>query len=248
MRSPSHLVTLLLLVCPATVLAQIDPQTASLGRRLKQGAEPEHRVQAARLLGESEDPEALPLLCAGLEDPAAEVRAAAAGGLEKLGELGGLQCLEARKDEPDAAAKTALESAVGRLRQLKARPPKVYVLLNEVKDTTGTLSPELVKATEARMRRKLTQEGAWLAPEKEAEAAAKGVLRKHKLQGYRLTTEIRPGPSGGLKLVVMCTRYPGKVQLMGTIEVHASDAEPYELLWALAPEAVTETLATFKGK
>ncbi|MFE8601701.1 HEAT repeat domain-containing protein [Archangium violaceum] len=248
MRSPSHLVTLLLLVCPATVLAQTDPQTASLGRRLKQGAEPEHRVQAARLLGESEDPEALPLLCAGLEDPAAEVRAAAAGGLEKLGELGGLPCLEARKDEPDAAAKAALASALGRLRQLKARPPKVYVLLNEVKDTTGTLPPELVKATEARMRRKLTQEGAWLAPEKEAEAVAKGVLRKHKLQGYRLTAEIRPGPSGGLKLTVMCTRYPGKVQLLGTIEVQASDAEPYELLWALAPEAVTETLATFKGK
>lgn len=248
MRSPSHLVTLLLLVCPATVLAQTDPQTASLGRRLKQGAEPEHRMQAARLLGESEDPEALPLLCAGLEDPEAGVRAASAQALEKLGELGGVECLEARKDEPDAAAKAAQESALGRLRQLKARPPRFYVLLGEVKDTTGTLPAELVKATEARMRRKLTQEGAWLAPEKEGEAEAKGVLRKHKIQGYRLTAEIRPGASGGLKLVVMCTRYPGKMQLLGSIDVQASGAEPYELLWALAPEAITETAAAFKWK
>lgn len=248
MRSPSHLVTLLLLVCPATVLAQTDPQTASLARRLKQGAEPEHRIQAARVLGASEDPEALPPLCAGLQDPSAEVRAAAAQALEKLEELGGLECLEAHKDEPDAAAKAALESALGRLRQLKARPPKLYVLLGTVKDTTGTLSPELVKATEARMRRKLTQEGAWLAPEKEAEAAANGVLSKHKIQGYRLTAEIRPGASGGLKLSVMCTRYPGKQKLLGTIEVQASGAEPYELLWALAPEAITETAASFKWK
>ncbi len=248
MRSPSHLVTLLLLVCPATVLAQTDPQTASLARRLKQGAEPQHRVQAAQLLGESEDPEALPPLCAGLQDPEGEVRAAAAQALEKLEELGAVECLEARKDEPDEAARAAVASALGHLRGLKARPPKLYVLLGEVKDATGTLSPELVKATEARLRRKLTQRGAWLAPEKEGEAAAKEVLRKHKLQGYRLTAEIRPEASGGLKLSVLCTRYPGKQQMLGSIEVQASGAEPYELLWALAPEAIEEVADSLKWK
>ncbi|MCY1081173.1 HEAT repeat domain-containing protein [Archangium lansingense] len=248
MRSPSHLVTLLLLVCPATVLAQTDPETASLARRLKQGAEPSHRVQAARVLGASEDPEALQPLCAGLQDESGEVRAAAAGALEKLGELGGVECLEARKDEPDPAAKAAVESALGHLRRLKARPPKLYVMVGEVKDTTGTLSPELVKATEARLRRKLVQEGAWLAPEKESEAAAKGVLRKKKLKGYRLMTEIRPGPSGGLKLSVMCLNYPGKPNLLGTVEVQASGGEPYELLRALAPGAIDELAESFKWK
>lgn len=246
MRSPSHLVTLLLLVCPATVLAQTTPETASLARRLKEGAEPGHRVQAARVLGESEDPEALAPLCAGLEDPSGEVRAAAAGALEKLGELEGVACLEARKDEPDEAAKAARDSALKSLRALKARPPKFYVLLAEVKDTTGTLPPELVKATEARMRRKLTQVGAWLAPEKEGEAAAKAVLRKHKLQGYRLVAEIRPGPSEGLTLSVMWLRYPGKKQLLGTARVEASGGEPYELLAALAPGAVEEAVDSFK--
>ncbi|PTL78565.1 HEAT repeat domain-containing protein [Vitiosangium sp. GDMCC 1.1324] len=247
MRSPSHLISLLLVVLPATVLAQTDAQTASLARRLKQGAEPEHRIQAARLLGESDDPEALQPLCSGLEDASAEVRAAAAGGLEKLGELGGLECLEAHKDEPDAAARAAQESALRSLRALKAKPPRLYVMLAEVKDTTGTLPPELVKLTEARLRRKLVQSGAWLAPEKESEAAAKGVLRKQKIQGYRLVTEIRPGPSEGLKLSVMCLRYPGK-QLLGNVEVQASGGEPGDLLAALAPRAIEEAAGSFGWK
>ncbi|HEX8440545.1 HEAT repeat domain-containing protein [Archangium sp.] len=246
MRSPSHLV-LLLLALPASVLAQTDPQTASLGRTLKQGAAPEHRLQAARVLGESEDPEALGPLCEGLKDASGEVRAAAAEALAKLGEVAGLECLEARKEEADAAAQAALGKALKRLRELKARPPRVYVMLTGVKDTTGTVSPELVKSTEARMRRTLAQKGAWLAPEKESEAAAKGVLHKHKVQGYRLVGELRPGPEGGLKLSVMWVRYPGK-QLLGTVEVQASGADPGELLAALAPQAVEEVSSSFDWK
>lgn len=248
MRSPSHLVTLLLLVCPATVLAQTDPETASLGRRLKQGAEPLHRVQAARALGELDDPEALEPLCTGLQDPSAEVRAAAAGGLEKLGESGGLECLvEARKDEPEAEVRTAMEAALRSLRELKARPPRAYVMFAGVKDMTGTLSPEMVKATEARMRRELVQSGAWLAPEKESAAAAKAVLDKQKLQGCRLVAQIRPGSSGGLKLSVMGVRYPG-TQLLGTVEVQASNAEPWDLLVALAPRVIEDSVGAFGWK
>jgi hypothetical protein len=41
MRSPFSLVTLVLLALPATVLAQTNPQTASLSRTLRQGAEPQ---------------------------------------------------------------------------------------------------------------------------------------------------------------------------------------------------------------
>ena len=63
MRPSSPLVTLVLLALPATVLAQTNPQTASLSRTLKQGAEPQPRAQAARVLGESDDPEALQPLC-----------------------------------------------------------------------------------------------------------------------------------------------------------------------------------------
>jgi hypothetical protein len=246
MRSPSHLVTLLILAFPPAVLAQTDPQIVSLSRTLKQGASPQHRIQAARVLGETESPEALSPLCAGLQDASGEVRAAAAEGLEKLAELGGLECLEARKDEPDAAARKAIESALRSLREQKAKPPHVYVMLGELKDATGTLSPELVKLTEARLRRALLRKGAWLAPAGETEAAAKEVLRKQKLSGYRLLVEIRP-KEGGLKLSVVCLRYPGK-QLLGNIEVQASDAETGELLAALVPRAIDETAESFKWK
>ncbi len=247
MRSPSHLVACFLLVLPITVVAQTNPQTASLGRLLRKGAEPPQRIQAARVLGESEDPEALQPLCEGLQDPSGEVRAAAAEALGKLGEVGAVECLEARKDEPDEAAQAAITAALKTLRELKARPPRLYVMLNGVKDATGTVPPEWVKATEARMRRKLTQLGAWLAPEKESEAEARAVLKKEKLQGYRLMAEIRPGPDGGLKLSVMCLRYPGK-QLLGNVEVQASGAEQGDMLEALAPRAIEEAASSFGWK
>jgi hypothetical protein len=247
MRSPSHLVAFFLVVLPITVVAQTNPQTASLGRLLRKGAESPQRLQAARVLGESEDPEALQPLCEGLQDSSGEVRAAAAEALGKLGEVGGVECLEARKEEPDETARAAMTAALKTLRELKARPPRLYVRLSGVKDTTGTVPPEWVKATEARMRRKLTQLDARLAPEKESEAEAREVLRKEKLQGYRLVGEIRPGPGGGLKLSVMCLRYPGK-QLLGNVEVQASGAEQGEMLEALAPRAIEEAASSFGWK
>ena len=248
MCSPSHLVAFCLLALPVTVLAQASPETASLSRTLVKGAEPHHRVQAARVLGESEDPEALKPLCEGLKDPSGEVRAAAAEALGTLGEVGGLECLEALKEEPDEAAKAAHAAALRKLGALKARAPRAYVLFAGVKDTTGTVPPEWVAATEARMRRKLFQQGVLLASTDETEKAAKGVLARHKIQGYRLVTEIRPGAEGGLKLTVMGTRYPGKKQLLGTVQVQASGAEQGELLVALAPEAIEEAASTFGWK
>ncbi|MFY0580375.1 HEAT repeat domain-containing protein [Cystobacter fuscus] len=139
------------------MLAQADAQTASLAKTLKQGPVVAHRVQAARLLGESDDPEAMPPLCAGLADESPEVRAAAASALEKLAEPGAVVCLEARKEETDPQVQAALTSALKSLRALQARPARLYVMLAPLKDTTGTLSPELVKLTEARLRRALFQ-------------------------------------------------------------------------------------------
>jgi len=209
-----------------------------LSKRLVQGTEPHHRVHAAKLLGESEDPEAVAALCTGLQD----VRAAAARGLERLKEVAALECLEARKEEPDAQVQAALQSALKTLRELKARPPRLYMQLDELKDTTGQ-SPELVKATQARLRRALFLIGAQLASEKESKKGVEATLRKQGLKGYRLMAEIRPGKEGGLMLSVLCTSYPG-LKLMGSIQVRASDAEPYELLAALAPQAIEEAKAT----
>jgi hypothetical protein len=247
MRSSSHLVAFLLLAFPLSVLAQADAQTASLARTLKQGPVVAHRLQAARLLGESDDPEAMPPLCAGLADESPEVRAAAASALEKLAEPDAVVCLEARKEEQDPHAQAAVASALKALRALQARPARLYVMLAPLKDATGTLSPELVKLTEARLRRALFQVGAALAPEKETEAQARDVLRKRKLSGYRLVPEVRPGPTGGLKLVVLCLRYPGK-QLLGSVDAQGSEGEPGELLAALVPRVIADSATAYKWR
>lgn len=245
MRSPSHLVACCLLVLPTTILAQADPQTASLSRTLVKGAEPHHRVQAARVLGDSEDPEALKPLCEGLKDPSEQVRAAAAQALGKLKELSGLECLKARKSETDAAAKAAIQASIEALQSFKERTPRLYVQLSGVKDKSGQVKPEVLKVTEARMRRKLTQVGALLAPPKESKAAAQGVLRKHGIQGFRLQAEIHATEAGGLRVSVVCIGYPDQA-LLGDVELQASGAKPEELLKVLAPRIIEEAADTFE--
>jgi hypothetical protein len=247
MRLSSHLVAALLLAFSPCVLAQADARTASLAKTLTKGAGAAQRLQAARVLGESEDPEAMRPLCEALADESPDVRAAAATALEKLAEPGAVECLAARAEEQEPPVREALASALKSLRALQARPARMYVMLAPLQDATGTLSAELMKLAEARLRRALFQAGAALAPPKESEAEARGVLRKRKLSGYRLVPEVRPGPSGGLKLSALCVRYPGK-QLLGNVEVQGGDAEPAELLAALAPRLVEEAATAFKWK
>lgn len=245
MRRSLLLLVLLLLTLPGAVLAQVDSRTASLSRQLGQGQEPRVRSQAAQGLGSSDDPEAVKPLCGGLKDPSEQVRAAAAQALGKLKEVAGLECLKARKREKDAAAQAAIQTSIQTLQALKNQAPRVYVHFAGVKDKTGELRPEVVKFAEARMRRKLTQLGAQLAPVKESKAAAKGVLRKHGINGFRVQAEIHPTESGGLLVRMVCIGYPGQ-ELLGDVEVQASGAKPEDLLKVLAPRIVEEAADTFE--
>ena len=246
MRSPSHLVApvaaLLLLAHPSTVRAQTNEETAGYAKTLQQGRQPKSRVMAAGHLAESEDPEALAPLCAGLGDPEPEVRTAVAAALAKLQEPGAVECLEARKEEPEEAVRAANASALRSLQELVARPARLYVVLDEVRDMTKTLPPELIKLTEARMRRKLFLSGAMVAPPKESEA-----VHKRKLPGYRLTAQIVPGAKDGLKIQVLCQRYPEK-KMLGSVDVQASDAPPVDLLSAMAPRVIEEALESIKSR
>ena len=98
------------------------------------------------------------------------------------------------------------------------------------------------------MRRKLLLVGAALAPPKEGEAAVREAVKKRKLRGYRLTAQIVPGTkAGGLKILVLCQRYPEK-KMLGTVDVQAADASPGELLAALAPRAIEEAVESVKGR
>jgi hypothetical protein len=180
-----------------------------------------------------------------LKDPSEQVREAAAQALGKLKEVAGLECLKARKDETDAAARGAIQASIQTLQELKDQSPRVYVLFDGVKDKTGGLRPEVVRFAEARMRRKLTQVGALLAPAKESKAAAQGVLRKHGIQGYRVQAEIHPTEAGGLMVRMVCIGYPGQA-LLGDVEVQASGAKPEELLKVLSPRIIEEAADTFE--
>lgn len=238
------LCTVLLVLLAGPALAQADARVAFLTRQLEKGKDPRARSQAALVLGATDEPEAVTPLCGALKDTSEVVRAAAAKGLATLKELSALDCLKAHKEE-DAATLAAVREAIQSLEELKSRPPRIYVDLEELKDKTGTLPPELVKATQERLKRRLVQSGALLAPPKEPKKAAKSVLKKHGIAGYRLSTEIRSTEEGGLRLVIVCLTYPD-LALRGQVDVQATGAEPPDLLKALAPKAVEEVAATLE--
>lgn len=238
-------VLVLLLLAPCAALAQGDTRLAFLGRQLQQGKDPRTRSQAALVLGATEDPEAVPLLCGSLKDASELVRAAAAKSLAKLLEPSALGCLQAHKGEADAAAKAAVEGAVTALKEYQARPPRFYVSMETLKDRTGKLPADLVKATEARLRSRLVRSGGMVAPAKESKAAAKGALKKLGVPGFRITPEIRATESGGLQVAIVCLTYP-ELSLMGQVEVNAGGAQPGDLLKALVPKAVEEAAETFE--
>ncbi|HYH98207.1 HEAT repeat domain-containing protein [Hyalangium sp.] len=235
-------VALLLLALPA--LAQVDARVAFLTKQLENGKDPRARSQAALVLGATEEPEAVRPLCSGLGDASELVRAAAAKGLATLKESSGLECLKKHK-ETDAATLSAVREAIKILEAFKARPPRLYVAFLGVKDKTGSLSPELLKITEERLRRRLIHTGALLAPPKEAKKAAKGVLKKHRISGFQLNVEIQNTEGGGLRLALLCLTYPD-LALLGQVDVQAAGAGPDALLKALVPKAIEDVAQTFE--
>lgn len=245
-RCALSLIALLSWGVASTASAQVDARTASLSRQLGQGMEPGARSRAASGLGASDDPEALGPLCEGLKDTSEQVRTAAAQALGVLKEVAGVECLKARKGEPDSAARAAILASLKTLQSLKEQAPRFYVQLVDVKDRTGQLSPDVLRFTEARMRRKLAQMGAMVAPARENKAAAQGVLRKYGVRGFRLQAEIHDTESGGLQVTMACISYPDQT-LLGDVELHAGGgAKPEDLLKVLAPRIIEEAADTFE--
>jgi len=236
---------LFFVVLPGVSLAQVDEHVALLSRQLSSGKDPGVRSRAAQRLGASDDPDAVRPLCDGLKDASEVVRAASARGLAALQEPAGLDCLKAHKREADAVTAASIRESIRTIEEYKARAPSLYVSFGGVTDRTGALTPELVRHTEQRFARTLTRAGARLAPRGEGKAAAKGVLKKHGIPGYLLLAEVHPTSGDGLRITVVCLRYPDRA-LLGQVEVRASGAEPAELLKVLVPRAVEEAADTFE--
>jgi hypothetical protein len=239
-----RLLLVLLLWVSLPALAQGDARVAFLTKQLEKGKDPRARSQAALVLGATEEPEAVRPLCTALADESEVVRTAAAKGLATLKELSALDCLKAHK-EKDAATQAAIREAIQGLEAFKSRAPRLYVAFQGVKDKTGSLPAELVKATEERLKRRLIHTGALLAPGKEAKKAAQGVLKKHGISGYRLSAEIHSTAGGGLRIAIVCLSYPD-LALLGQAEVQASGAPPADLLKVLAPKVIEEVAETLE--
>jgi HEAT repeats len=236
------LVALLLLATPA--LAQVDARVAFLTKQLEKGKDPRARSQAALVLGATDEPEAVLPLCTGLADPSEVVRASVAKGLATLKESSGLDCLKKHKEQ-DAATLVSIREAIKALEEFKARPPRLYVDFQGVKDKTGSLAPELVKVTDERLKRRLIHAGALLAPPKEPKKTAQGILKKRGIRGYRLNVEIQKTDGGGLKLAILCLTYP-ELALLGQVDVAASGAGPEDLLKAMIPKAIQDVAQTLE--
>ncbi|MDY7228438.1 HEAT repeat domain-containing protein [Hyalangium rubrum] len=239
-----RLLCIVLFLVSFPALAQVDARVAFLTRQLEKGKDPRARSQAALVLGATDEPDAMGPLCTALKDESEVVRSAAAKGLATLKEVAALDCLKAHKEE-DAATLVAVREAIQGLEALKSRPPRIYVDLEDLKDKTGALPPDLLKATQDRLKRRLLQSGALLAPRKEPKKTAKGVLKKHGISGYRLSAEVRTTEEGGLRIVVVCLTYPD-LALLGQVDVQASGAQPADLLKALAPKVIEEVAATLE--
>lgn len=246
MRPPLALLVILSTVAfSSTAHGQADARVAYLTRQLEKGKDPRVRAQSALVLGATEDPEAREPLCRALKDASELVRAAAAKSLSRLSEVQALGCLKPHAKDAHPEARAAIVEAVRSLEAIKNRPPRFYLLFTGVTDRTSSLSPELIHLAENRLKRKLSSEGAFLAPANDSKAAAKSLQKQRRIKGYRLSAEVHAVPGGGLRLALLCMTYPEQ-SILGQVDVKAAGAKPADLLRALAPKAVEEAAATFE--
>lgn len=235
---------LLLLAIPLSGRAEPDARIAYLTRQLKTGRDARVRAQAALVLGKSGRADALHPLCTGLEDESEVVRSAAARGLEQLGELDAIRCLAPARTDPSAEVKVAVAHALAELQAVRDRRPHFYVLLHPVK-VSASVEPELGELTEQRLKHHLQMLGTRWAPAGESRSAARAVLKRERLRGFVLQSELLGAGGSSMRLRLLCMSYPEK-NLLGEVEVKAAGGRPQDLVRALAPRAVSEAAEIFE--
>ena len=157
----SRLGALLLSVLLAAGSAHATPPSvADLSDRLKHAEDFRVRLQAALELGKSADPDALEPLVAGLDDPNASVRTAAAAALQELGDDDALPALKQHRLDKSDLVRKQIKATVASLEQGAAegtRPARLLVKLGTMKNRTAVKAPRIEAELESESRKKLDE-------------------------------------------------------------------------------------------
>jgi hypothetical protein len=237
---------LLALLIPST--ARADGRVNFLAARLKyppaagQADDFRVRTNAALALGATDDDDAVPPLCGGLDDPSEVVRQAVAVALKKLARASSRDCLQRRAGaETNAGVKAqikraldAVDAAVGSSGAGVAAGSeaptvtnaKYYVSVSKVTNNTTRTAADVQRIVGGAIASKLAQLGEYqMAPPGETNDAAKATLAKRKLKGYFLGVSVDKldYSDGNLRVRVKIAvfSYPGR-DLRGEVPAGAT--------------------------
>jgi len=196
------------------------------------------RTNAALALGATNEEGAVAPLCGALDDSSEVVRQAAAVAMKRLAKSSSLSCLRARESreshEPTKVAITRAIESIGAGSggaggsdagddKIKNNPSaKYYIALSTVANSTARGQAEVEKVILKAIKQKLEAAGTiQIAPPKESADAAKGEMKKRKMNGFYLAIAVdRFDYTGGnlrVKVKIGVFTYPGK-SLLGNVD------------------------------
>lgn len=223
-------------VLVASGAGRADEQVEYLSKQIQGSTDERVKIQAALILGSSDNPNAVEPLCKGLADANELFRIAVVKALYQLGADAAFACLRKHKDTSPAVLAEIKRALV---------PPKAYVSLEISFAKAESLKPQQREMLRREIRMLLRAQGALVAPRDEKPGAVNAVLQKYKIKGYALRIETEMKPDGSLGLDVLCLTYP-RERLRGQVTLSAKGADPEDLIAALVPRLVDQAGKTLE--
>jgi HEAT repeats len=244
-RLGAPLLVLLALLLFASA-ARADGRVSFLAARLKYPPAPGQaddfrvRTNAALALGATDDDDAVPPLCGGLDDPSEAVRQAVAVALKRLSRASSRDCLERRAGvETNASVNAQIKRAISAVDGAEGssggagggEAPTVtnarfYVSVSKITNNTTRNAADVQRIVGGAITSKLAELGEYqMAPAGETSDAAKAALAKRKLKGYYLGVSVDKldYSDGNLRVRVKIAvfSYPGR-DLRGEVPAGAT--------------------------
>ena len=207
---------------------EADARSDYLIRLLRTSSTFRVRAQAAISLGRVDASESVVgALSEALRDQHPAVRTAAASSLERLADPDALPALQRASRDRVASVRRAVGSAIRTLRRVartrprqeqapaRQRDARYYVGVGVPGTKQARLSHDMLRDAHSFLRRQISEmEGVELAPDREANGAARRIIRQRGLTGYYIDSSIVSlGASGGgtrAVVSVIVGTYPGR--------------------------------------